>query len=136
MRTFRSASQEVAFGNSPDLQGRGTAGHNEPGSDCAVEARSRHRSKERVEHDRRGRRPPVRRTACQAAQHRPADRRHLCRNAGAEERRQEAGTGQEGARAAQARGTGAAPAAPGKNRQAGRAVGTLAGRRGTAAAAG
>ena len=38
------------FGNGPDLQGRGTARHDEPGSAGAAEARSRHRAEERVEH--------------------------------------------------------------------------------------
>ena len=48
-------------GNCPDLQSRGASRHHEPGSDGAAQARPRHRGEERVEHDRRGRRAPVRR---------------------------------------------------------------------------
>ena len=57
------------FGNGSDLQDRGTARHDEPGSDGAAQARSRHRGEERLEHDRRGRRAAVRRTPRETAQH-------------------------------------------------------------------
>ena len=42
---------EVTVGNCPDLQSRGAAGNDQPGSDGAAQARSRHRGEERLEHD-------------------------------------------------------------------------------------
>ena len=62
----RSASRrntEATVVHCPDLQSRGTAQHDQPGSDGAAQARSRHRGEERLEHDRRGRGAPVRRAA-------------------------------------------------------------------------
>ena len=110
-------------GNSPDLQGRGAAQHLEPGSDRAVEARSRHRGQERIEHDRRGRRTAIRRAAGASAQHHRAVERLVRRHAGRRPR-----GGSRPARRPEpvkpvAR---AAAAAPGQDRQAG---GAAAGRR-------
>ena len=68
-------------GDSSDLQGRGAAQHVEPGSDGAAQARSRHRCEERVEHDRGGRRPPVRRAARAPAEHHRAVERLVRRRA-------------------------------------------------------
>ena len=78
----RSFDLRYNVGNCSDLQGCGAARHHQPGSDGTAQARSRHRSQERVEHDRRGRRAPVRRSPRPAAQHHAADRRHLRRDAG------------------------------------------------------
>ena len=68
-RAIHGRTTGVTFGHCPDLQGRGTAGHHQPGSDRAAQARPRHRGQERVEHDRRGRGPSVRRAAGATAQH-------------------------------------------------------------------
>ena len=100
----------VTFGHCPDLQGRGTAGHHQPGSDRAAQARPRHRGQERVEHDRRGRGPSVRRADGATAQHPAAERRHLRRDAGREG--QEARAVEEGTGAGQAGRADAAAAAP------------------------
>ena len=104
------------FGNGSDLQGRGAARHDQPGSARAAQARSRHRAEERVEHARGGRRALVRRARGAPAQHLAARRRHVRRDARA------AGKGrQEGARpprrprAAEAGRPGARTAAPGQD---------------------
>ena len=69
------------FGNCSYLQGRGASQHEQPGSAGAAEARARHRAEERIEHDRRGRRAPVRRAPRARAQHHAARRRHVRRRA-------------------------------------------------------
>ena len=64
-------------------QDRGAAQHDEPGSDGAAQARSRHRGEERVEHDRRGRGAPVRRSSCRSSATsscRPATSSPRCRS--------------------------------------------------------
>jgi N utilization substance protein A len=76
-RAIYGRTTGVTFGHCPDLQGRGTAGHDEPGSDGAAQARPRHRGEERVEHHRRGRGPSVRRADGATAQHPAARRRYL-----------------------------------------------------------
>ena len=116
-RRSHYTDEEVTVGNCPDLQGRGTARHHEPGSDGAAQARSRHRGEERVEHDRRGRRAPVRRAPRAAAQHLAAERRHLRRDAGRQG--QEGRAREEGGRAGQAGGARAAAAAPREDGEAG-----------------
>ena len=75
--------RRTQFVNGSDLQSRGTARHDEPGSARAAEARSRHRAEERVEHDRGSRRALVRRACRSSAQHLAAGRRHVRRAPGA-----------------------------------------------------
>src|SRR4030095_14600560 len=65
------------FGNGSDIQGRGTARHDEPGSARAAQARSRNRAKERLEHDRGGCRALIRRAARATAKQFPSPRRHV-----------------------------------------------------------
>ena len=65
------------FGNGSDIQGRGTARHDEPGSARAAQARSRNRAEERLEHDRGGCRALFRRAARATAKHLPSRRRHV-----------------------------------------------------------
>ena len=112
------SNKRVRVGHCSDLQGRGTAEHHEPGGDRAVEARPRHRGEKRVEHDRRGRRAPVRRTARASAQRCAARRGHLRGDAGRPGCGEEGDAAQEGARAAQARRAGAAAATAREDRQA------------------
>ena len=114
----RAKRRREVNGDCSDLQGRGAAQHVEPGSDGAAEARSRHRSEERVEHDRGSRRAPVRGTARAAAQHHRAVERVVRRRAG---RRTREETPCEGRRAAAPRGAGTAAAAAGENGEACRA---------------
>ena len=71
--------QRKQFGNGSDLQGRGTARHDEPGSAGAAQARSRNRAEERLEHDRGSRGALVRRASRAAAKHLASGRRHVRR---------------------------------------------------------
>ena len=109
---------EVTVGNSPDLQSRGAAGDDQSGSDGAAQARSRHRGEERLEHHRRGRRPPIRRSSGASAWRDAAERRHLRRRRGRQGTGQEADAGQESrAGAREARWSDAWSAATGQGRE-------------------
>ena len=71
--------QGKQFGNGSDLQGRGTARHDEPGSAGAAQARSRNRAEERLEHHRGSCRALVRRAPRTTAKHLASGRRHVRR---------------------------------------------------------
>ena len=71
--------QGKQFGNGSDLQGRGIARHDEPGSAGAAQARSRNRAEERLEHNRGSCRALVRRASRTTAKHLASGRRHVRR---------------------------------------------------------